>query len=843
MIPLLLFLLGGFASVRAQTEDRLCTNAPNYVYFRENQTNEFDVRVELGDPSFPYDMVQIQLKYDALVFDFVSIGYGTSQNPGGYMVLAEDAAAAQDNSEHGVLTVFLLGVHNPNHDGRLFTAKFKVEPCPAFPYETSFEFETLNCFGGYGSTEVAFVNACDPPITPVRMYDPPFNQSGECQRDVDCEDGDGFWRVQRNSAVKLVPHWLAGVDVRTGNGTGVILNSHEKGLLVLTAKHVLHSEFIPGHPVAYKLRLDFNLQTAACNNYCPGLITGANFNPDFDMFLEAYLEGTPGIPQGAKKYRIIVEGNHSWDVDEPTDLAALLKSSNLDGDYALIQIEYNSAAATFVPQRFGICMSGWKAIDYNTTTERAPLNVASVSHPLGDFKKLQTYLKFGLQDLNEQTVYSGVELNKFLLPANPSENLNASRWDYGVPLKGSSGAGLFEDNLSGEKPLVGTFTYLRLFTNEPADIITCENRDKVEAYVVRFSHIFEDPAVKQALVGGEDITKLGSHCADGSSCFNGVLDAGETESDCCRTLACYAATGCPKCKTTTGLGGPTNEDFAASVVWGNLPGPCVTPGAHEFTVYANSSPEVEGSRIVIYPFDFFEEIQINEIYYTPGSAHVLYKSYRLSMPEFPLQCTAKLVTSNNESVNEKPFLLYPRIVAAAGPDRNICVGQSAVLGESVQNLSGANYHWHIYPEHGQAFLSDPESPNPVFTPTQNGFYTLYLQTFGSEHCGDNDAVYINDSPCNCGQQPHSAWARAGSCSQGRLNLAAGTFGTGTPPFTHRWEPAWYLSDPNVESPFVLDVSQTRTYTVTITDANFCVATTTVTVPQNAAVPGPTADMW
>jgi gliding motility-associated-like protein len=158
----------------------------------------------------------------------------------------------------------------------------------------------------------------------------------------------------------------------------------------------------------------------------------------------------------------------------------------------------------------------------------------------------------------------------------------------------------------------------------------------------------------------------------------------------------------------------------------------------------------------------------------------------------------------------------PLPIADAGADVSICIGSSTNLAAS----GGVSYAWS--PATG---LSATNIANPVANPAVTTTYTVTVTDANGCVATDDVIVTINPLPlANAGPD-------APICIGGSTNLAA------SGGVSYAWSPATGLSATNIANP-VANPAVTTTYTVTVTDANGCVATDDVTVTVN---PLPIAD--
>ncbi|MEW6467573.1 MAG: gliding motility-associated C-terminal domain-containing protein [Bacteroidota bacterium] len=145
-------------------------------------------------------------------------------------------------------------------------------------------------------------------------------------------------------------------------------------------------------------------------------------------------------------------------------------------------------------------------------------------------------------------------------------------------------------------------------------------------------------------------------------------------------------------------------------------------------------------------------------------------------------------------------------VANAGNDQSICLGGSASLSAS----GGTSYSWT--PSTG---LSSTTVNNPSASPAST---TTYIVTVSNGSCSDDDTIVVTVNPLPV----VSAGADDTICSGGNTTLNASGSGT------FAWTPSGSLSNSTIQNP-VASPSSTTTYYVTLTDANSCTNTDSVTI--------------
>lgn len=149
----------------------------------------------------------------------------------------------------------------------------------------------------------------------------------------------------------------------------------------------------------------------------------------------------------------------------------------------------------------------------------------------------------------------------------------------------------------------------------------------------------------------------------------------------------------------------------------------------------------------------------------------------------------------------------PLPVVTAGANKSICTGSSVLLTAT----GASSYTWS--PNTG---LSCTSCANPTASPTTTTTYTITGVDVNG--CTDTGQITVVVNPL-----PNVS---AGSAQSICLNDSAQLQATGAASYT--WSPTTGLSQPNIANPKASPAS-TTTYTVTGTDANGCVNTSTVTV--------------
>jgi hypothetical protein len=152
----------------------------------------------------------------------------------------------------------------------------------------------------------------------------------------------------------------------------------------------------------------------------------------------------------------------------------------------------------------------------------------------------------------------------------------------------------------------------------------------------------------------------------------------------------------------------------------------------------------------------------------------------------------------------------------------VCQNASVQIGTTPVN--GITYAWAP-----STNLSNPNIPNPVATVgTGNMTYTLNAEDLNG--CQATATVLINVNPVPAPQI--SVPAVTACLAEASANFAPVVTPAGA--YTFLWSPSAFLSNPNIQNPSVLLPGVgTRTYTVTVTDANGCANIATATLNVNS----------
>ena len=166
--------------------------------------------------------------------------------------------------------------------------------------------------------------------------------------------------------------------------------------------------------------------------------------------------------------------------------------------------------------------------------------------------------------------------------------------------------------------------------------------------------------------------------------------------------------------------------------------------------------------------------------------------------------------------DEMTMVVNPLPAASAGPDFELCIGESVIL----QGSGGVDYAWSP-----GTFLDDPTAQLPESTPETTTTYTVTVTDGNS--CVDTDEVTVTVNPLPI----IDAGVDSMICANGSLVLEA------TGGDTYLWSPLTGLSDPQSATPTASPVSPTI-YTVLGTDVNGCSNTDSVSITIFTVFAGP-----
>jgi len=181
--------------------------------------------------------------------------------------------------------------------------------------------------------------------------------------------------------------------------------------------------------------------------------------------------------------------------------------------------------------------------------------------------------------------------------------------------------------------------------------------------------------------------------------------------------------------------------------------------------------------------------------------------------------TYTLIVQDNigcEATDDMTLTVNPLPQASAGPDHEICVGESVVL----QGSGGTVYQWSPAID-----LDDPNTQLPISTPSNSITYTLTVTDNNQCENTDQTTVTVNPLPIV------DAGLDSMICANQTIILQA----TGAD--SYLWSPLVGLSDPQSANPSASPLNETIYY-VTGTDVNGCVSSDSVSITIFSIFAGP-----
>ncbi len=175
----------------------------------------------------------------------------------------------------------------------------------------------------------------------------------------------------------------------------------------------------------------------------------------------------------------------------------------------------------------------------------------------------------------------------------------------------------------------------------------------------------------------------------------------------------------------------------------------------------------------------------------------------------------------------------------AGPDQYICAGEAVMIGGTPAAAGGTTpYTYSWTPTTG---LSDPNTANPLASPTTTTTYTLTVTDDASDVATDDMTVYVSNPVADAGEDDTV-------CAGASLTLGGSPTGSGGfPPLSYSWEPAAYISPSNIANPtLTTDVAWDDTTImciVTVTDTLGCEDIDTVLVTIDNIIPDAGPDRY
>ena len=176
--------------------------------------------------------------------------------------------------------------------------------------------------------------------------------------------------------------------------------------------------------------------------------------------------------------------------------------------------------------------------------------------------------------------------------------------------------------------------------------------------------------------------------------------------------------------------------------------------------------------------------------------------------------------------------VFLELTATAGMPANVCAGSKVMLGGSPTASGGTGFYTYSWSPTN--YLDNPTSANPVLSNAPPGFTTNYTVTvIDASNCTATASITVRVSTLGA-----NAGISRINCSDTNLLILGGLGGTttasgGTSPYTYSWSPTAFFVDVNDArnaNPRVnLPPGTSMTYSLTVTDSNNCVVTSSVTV--------------
>lgn len=171
-------------------------------------------------------------------------------------------------------------------------------------------------------------------------------------------------------------------------------------------------------------------------------------------------------------------------------------------------------------------------------------------------------------------------------------------------------------------------------------------------------------------------------------------------------------------------------------------------------------------------------------------------------------CTSDFTTT--DTLSSVTVHVNPIPVAEAGPDQDICFGETAQL-QGFATGAGPAYTFEWSPLSG---LNNPTIANPLASPVLTTEYVLVTYSNGCPSYGDTVVVNVHTLPtANAGNDQET-------CLGGSVTLDAFADGDSTATYTYQWTPSLFLDNPNQQNPISTPEVST-VYTVVATSSWGC----------------------
>lgn len=182
---------------------------------------------------------------------------------------------------------------------------------------------------------------------------------------------------------------------------------------------------------------------------------------------------------------------------------------------------------------------------------------------------------------------------------------------------------------------------------------------------------------------------------------------------------------------------------------------------------------------------------------------------------------------SNVAKDTMTVLVNSQLTANAGADQAVCSGDSVILGGSPSANAGTSpYTYSWSPSTG---LSNASASNPKAAPTTTTAYILQVTDASAASVKDTVVITVRDKP--------TASAGADKFVLANQPVVIGgspTASGGTGPYTYSWSPTAGLNSATIANP-TATVTSTRTYFLTVIDANGCSNKDTVKVNSRVAL--------
>jgi PKD repeat protein len=178
---------------------------------------------------------------------------------------------------------------------------------------------------------------------------------------------------------------------------------------------------------------------------------------------------------------------------------------------------------------------------------------------------------------------------------------------------------------------------------------------------------------------------------------------------------------------------------------------------------------------------------------------------------------------DNESIQFcLPFVVSPPVAAFTANGTDICTGEMVNYTNNSTPASGVTYAWTF--EGGNPGISSSENPTVTYNSAGTFDVTLVVtNSAGNNTSNQTNYITVEPSPsASASSTAENLW------TGGNNGTATVVASGGTPPYTYSWN----NGGGNQATATGLDAGN---YTVTVTDANGCQATSTVAVGNNVGI--------